>query len=114
MKKILVAIVALTIMSNVCEARNRRRSYPTKSYSYTNYKPVDNKTAQGVANTMASRNYVSHFGGHPGMYEGCGSGWSQDQAYNNCCYSRSGMKTVDVGYAQSTNGMWYCCRRYVR
>ena len=114
MKKILVAIVALTIMSNMCEARNRRRSYPTYSSSYTSYTSVDNKTAQGVANTMASRNCVSHFGGHPGMYEGCGSGWSQDQAYNNCCYSNSGMSTVDIGYAQSTNGMWYCCRRYVR
>ena len=34
------------------------------------------------------------------------------QAYNNCCYSNSGMSVVDVGYAQSKYGMWYCCKRY--
>ena len=68
-------------------------------------------TAQGVANIMASRSTVGHWGGNPG-YEGCGSGFSAAQAYNNCCYSNSGMATVDVGYAQGAGGMWYCCRRY--
>lgn len=68
-------------------------------------------TAQGVANIMASRNYVGHFGGNPG-YEGCGCGASPAAAYAICCYANSGMATVDVGYAQAANGMWYCCRRY--
>ena len=112
MKKIIICLVALTMITNVAHAK-RRRYYPTATY--TSYKaPVDNATAQGVANTMASRNYVSHFGGHPGMYEGCGSGWSKEQAYKNCCYSNSGMKVIDVGYAQGKSGMWYCCKRYRR
>src|SRR5262245_16119412 len=68
-------------------------------------------TAQGVANLMAANNRVGHWGGNPG-YEGCGCGASPAAAYNICCYGNSGMATVDVGYAQSANGMWYCCRRY--
>jgi hypothetical protein len=68
-------------------------------------------TAQGVANLMASYNRVGHFGGNPG-YEGCGCGATPQAAYNICCYANSGMTTVDVGYARSASGMWYCCRRY--
>src|SRR5215471_12143182 len=68
-------------------------------------------TAQGVANIMAAKNYVGHFGGNPG-YEGCGCGATPQAAYIICCYANSGMATVDVGYAQAKNGMWYCCRRY--
>lgn len=109
MKKTILFIVAILMIGNVCEAKRNRRNY-----SYTSYKPspVDNSSAQGVANTMAARNYVAHFGGHPGLYEGCGSGWTKEQAYNNCCYSKSGMKVVDSAYAQGKNGMWYCCKRY--
>jgi hypothetical protein len=69
------------------------------------------RTAQGVANIMASRNQVGHWGGNPG-YEGCGCGATPQAAYSICCYANSGMATVDVGYARSANGMWYCCRRY--
>jgi hypothetical protein len=68
-------------------------------------------TAQGVANIMASRNQVGHWGGNPG-YEGCGCGATPQAAYSICCYGNSGMATVDVGYARSASGMWYCCRRY--
>jgi hypothetical protein len=68
-------------------------------------------TAQGVANIMASRGVVGHFGGNPG-YEGCGMASTPEGAYSICCYGNSGMATVDVGYAQGANGMWYCCRRY--
>jgi hypothetical protein len=68
-------------------------------------------TAQGVANIMASRNQVGHFGGNPG-YEGCGCGATPQAAYAICCYGNSGMATVDVGYARSASGMWFCCRRY--
>jgi len=68
-------------------------------------------TAQGVANIMAARNCVGHWGGNSG-YEGCGCGASPAAAYSICCYANSGMATVDVGYAQASNGMWYCCRRY--
>jgi len=68
-------------------------------------------TAQGVANIMASRNQVGHWGGNRG-YQGCGCGASPQAAYSICCYGNSGMATIDVGYAQASNGMWYCCRRY--
>jgi len=68
-------------------------------------------TAQGVANLMAAYNRVGHWGGNPG-YEGCGCGATPQAAYSICCYANSGMTTVDVGYAQSASGMWYCCRRY--
>lgn len=68
-------------------------------------------TAQGVANIMAARGVVGHFGGNPG-YEGCGMASTREGAYAICCYANSGMATVDVGYAQGANGMWYCCRRY--
>jgi hypothetical protein len=70
-----------------------------------------NATAQGVANIMARCGAVGHCGGNRG-YEGCGMGVSQAAAYNICCYANSGMTTIDVGYAQGRNGMWYCCRRY--
>ena len=68
-------------------------------------------TAQGVANLMAASNRVGHWGGNPG-YEGCGCGVTPQAAYAICCYASSGMATVDVGYARSASGMWYCCRRY--
>jgi len=68
-------------------------------------------TAQGVANIMAASNRVGHWGGNPG-YEGCGCGATPAAAYSICCYGNSGMATVDVGYARSASGMWYCCRRY--
>lgn len=68
-------------------------------------------TAQGVANIMARLGRVGHFGGNRG-YEGCGCGPTPQAAYSICCFANSGMATVDVGYAQAANGMWYCCRRY--
>lgn len=97
---------------------SRRASYSstttTTTASRTTAIPVSSSqtaTAQGVAQLMAQYGRVGHFGGNPG-YEGCGSGGSPQAAYNNCCYANSGMATVDVGYAQGSNGMWYCCRRY--
>lgn len=100
---------------------NTRTAQPaqarTVSYSPSPAQPVrtttsySTSTAQGVANLMASRGAVGHFGGNTG-YEGCGAGASPAAAYNNCCYANSGMTTVDVGYARSANGMWFCCRRY--
>jgi hypothetical protein len=80
-------------------------SAPARPASYST------STAQGVANLMAANNRVGHWGGNPG-YEGCGCGATPAAAYNICCYGNSGMTTVDVGYAQSASGMWYCCRRY--
>lgn len=86
-------------------------STPTAQPARTVTAEYSTHSAQGVANIMASSGRVGHWGGNPG-YEGCGMGGSPAAAYSSCCYSNSGMATVDVGYAQSANGMWYCCRRY--
>jgi hypothetical protein len=94
-----VATAAYTTSASATAAANVK----TVSYSTA--------TAQGVANLMAAYNRVGHFGGNPG-YEGCGCGATPAAAYSICCYGNSGMATVDVGYAQGSNGMWYCCRRY--
>src|SRR5687767_8049275 len=64
----------------------------------TNPASFSTATAQGVANIMAARNQVGHWGGNPG-YEGCGCGATPQAAYSICCYGNSGMATVDVGYA---------------
>jgi hypothetical protein len=87
------------------------RSTSTTKVATVAAKDFSTRTAQGVANIMASRGMVGHFGGNPG-YEGCGMAATPEAAYNTCCYANSGMATVDVGYAQGANGMWYCCRRY--
>jgi hypothetical protein len=91
--------------STVATASHAATATTTRSTS------LSTATAQGVANIMASRNQVGHWGGNPG-YEGCGCGATPAAAYSICCYGNSGMATVDVGYAQAANGMWYCCRRY--
>jgi hypothetical protein len=107
MKKFVFALLCF-VCCGVVEAKPRNNYTTNKVYGYTSYQT---SSAQGVAEIMASKGYVGHFGGNNG-YEGCGSGFSQQQAYNNCCYSKSGMTTIDVGYAQGKDGRWYCCRRY--
>jgi hypothetical protein len=68
-------------------------------------------SAQGVAEMMASRGVMQHFGGNSG-YEGVGMGSTPEQALGNCCYSNSGMAVVDQGVACGRNGRWYACKRY--
>lgn len=114
-KVVLVALVfCLTAQSAFAWPWNRRSNrnvyYGSTTTSASAYHG-ENSTAQGIANIMARLRRVGHFGGNPG-YEGCGSGPTKEAAYNNCCYARSGMTTVDVGYAQDSSGTWYCCRRY--
>lgn len=126
-KILMISLVVLFAMQANAHAWPRRGySYAPKQYtmptmtttqsmpavqSYTSSSGSNNSTAQGVAEMMASRNSVGHFGGNSG-YEGCGSGSSPEAAYRNCCFANSGMTTVDVGYAQGRNGQWFCCRRY--
>ena len=139
MKRIVLLICGmLLLVSNTAEARRYRRSSggtytqpvrvapatysapPAQSVQATSVQATSvqatavsysTSTAQGVANLMAASNRVGHWGGNRG-YEGCGCGVSPAAAYNTCCYANSGMATVDVGYARSASGMWYCCRRY--
>jgi hypothetical protein len=128
MKRIALLVCGmLLLVSNTAEARwntwtsggayAQQQTYVAPAAYYTRpAQPVQTAaysthTAQGVANLMAAYNRVGHWGGNTG-YEGCGAGPTPAAAYNVCCYSNSGMTTVDVGYAQSASGMWYCCRRY--
>lgn len=85
-------------------------SRPTPTATYTS---LGNSTAQGVAEMMASSGQCRHFGGNAG-YEGVGTGSTPEQALNNCCYSRSGMRVVDQGVACGRNGRWFACKRYGR
>jgi hypothetical protein len=110
MKTAFISLLVLLFCTVDCHGAIRRRV--RTNYSRPN--PVyaeETKTAQGVADIMARVQRVGHWGGNTG-YEGCGSGMTKEAAYRNCCFANSGMKTVDVGYAQGNNGMWYCCRRY--
>lgn len=130
MRVLLIAVVAGFLFQGSAYAKPRGRYVPNSNNQYYSSMPTvttnqsmpitqsftsssgaGNSTAQGVAEMMAQRGYVGHFGGNSG-YEGCGSGSSPEQAYRNCCFANSGMATVDVGYAQGRNGKWYCCRRY--
>lgn len=97
--------------SPVAVQRTAVAPVPSVMISKEAHAELHNRDAQGVANMMAARNYVGHFGGNPG-YEGCGMAGTKQGAYNICCYGNSGMQTVDVGYAKGRNGMWFCCRRY--
>ncbi len=110
--RILLAVLLVGLACSPASAfgrRGRGGGYSTGGGSVP--AGCSNATAAGVAGIMARLGQVGHWGGNPG-YEGCGCGSSQAAAYAICCYANSGMTTVDVGYAQSANGMWYCCRRY--
>lgn len=115
MKRIVLLVcVMLFLVASTAEARWFRRSSGgnyTTSVQAAAPAGHSTRTAQGVAHIMASCGRVGHWGGNPG-YEGCGAGATAAAAYNNCCYANSGMATVDVGYARSASGMWFCCRRY--
>jgi len=70
--------------------------------------------AQSVAVENAKAGRLRH-ANIPGHLEGLGMASTKEKAYSICCYaSRKDLVTVDVGYAKGRNGMWYCCRRYLR
>lgn len=70
--------------------------------------------AQSVAdeNAKAGRLRHANIAGH---LEGLGMAATKEKAYRICCFAnRRDLVTVDVGYAKGRNGMWFCCRRYLR
>lgn len=122
MIRVLTALLVLLVMSTADAAPRWRRQHTTPQYrpatqveAYTStgssHYAGGTGSAQGVAEMMASRGVMQHFGGNSG-YEGVGMGSSPDEALNNCCYSRSGMRVVDQGVACGRNGKWYACKRY--
>lgn len=118
-------VLLLVLSAGIVEAAPRRRSrnytYSTPAptgrvESYTSFTPgigAGNSSAQGVAEMMASRGVVQHFGGNSG-YEGVGMGYSPEAALNNCCYSHNGWAVVDQGVATDGRGRWFACKRYGR
>ena len=71
------------------------------------------QTAQEAAEASA-RSGLSHRGGHSPFAEGLGCASTPEGAFRSCCYANhSGYATVDVGVAQSRNGLWVVCRRYL-
>ena len=120
-------LMLVTLFASVAEAAPRWRrssSYrpapvqstaPTMTYMSEVQHTSGGHTgsAQGVAEMMASRGVMQHFGGNSG-YEGVGMGNSPDEALANCCYSRNGWAVVDQGVARGHNGRWYACKRYGR
>ena len=75
------------------------------------------RTAQEAAEASAAGG-LRHRGGHasygPGLAEGLGCSSTPESAFRSCCYANhSGYATVDVGVAQSKNGLWVVCRRYL-
>lgn len=113
MQRIAFLVAMLAIGVSACDAEARvlwRRGGGSSTYSVP--EGFSNATAQGTAEICAHRGRLTHCGGHPGLFEGLGMARTKEAAYNACCYSRSGMRTVDVGYAKMANGSFVCCRRY--
>jgi hypothetical protein len=112
-RKLSVFVLVVSLCSTSFAFGGRRRATGGASVSNvsTEVGTGETATAQGVANIMARVLRVGHWGGNRG-YEGCGMASTKEGAYGICCYANSGMATVDVGYAQGANGMWFCCRRY--
>jgi hypothetical protein len=111
-----VACLSLLLMVAAIATPAEARIFGRRSRGGSSYGSVpagcSNATAQGVAEACAKIGGLRHMGGHGGMFEGLGMSSSKQGAYNNCCYARSGMRTVDVGYARTRGGQWICCRRY--
>lgn len=118
---VLPALLVLLAASPAEAAPRWRRSYstptqntqPSYTAAYTGQYAGHTGSAQGVAEMMASRCVMQHFGGNSG-YEGVGMGNSPEEALGRCCYSNSGMAVVDQGVACGRNGKWYACKRYGR
>jgi hypothetical protein len=119
MVRVLLALLVVCAAVTAEAAPRWRRSSPARGYvstpqkveSYTGYAGGHTGSAQGVAEMMASRGVMQHFGGNSG-YEGVGMGSSPEEALNNCCYSRNGWAVVDQGVALGVNGRYYACKRY--
>lgn len=115
-RNFLIAGLLVLSLSGVSYGRNRRHPVMNTMNGVAHavssvVSNTETKTAQGIANIMARLGRVGHFGGNPG-YEGCGMASTKEGAYNICCYANMPWKTVDVGFAQNSNGQWFCCRRY--
>lgn len=122
-------VTAAVLCASTAEASPRWRRRPTYTTPTVTHAPERVATAytsltvpmstghtgsaQGVADMMASRGVMQHFGGNSG-YEGVGMGNSPEEALNNCCYSRNGWAVVDQGVARGANGKYYACKRYGR
>lgn len=121
--RILLLALAATLLASTAEAgplrRRSRSSGSVATCTGPNCAASGNtSSAQGVAEIMAARGGLGHFGGNGGR-EGVGEGSTRESAIQACCFhpqngrrdSKLDMSRADVGAAQSSNGRWYACIR---
>lgn len=113
----LLAFLLVCVFVTDVDARGRRRRarrYAPAAVSYAGTSGSAQQIAEYTANLQASRGSCFHpgnsFGGGSGSYEGVGAGRSAAEALNNCC--RGSGPIIGEAVVQSSNGLWYACRRY--
>ena len=116
--RILMAVVALAVLSGAAHAGPFRRSVTTTratsctggSCSTASTRTVSRGGAQGHAEAMAASGSMVHAASHGATYEGVGVGGSPAAALAACC--NNGGAVIEEGTAQGRDGRWYACRRY--
>lgn len=123
MRFILAAMLTLVFAADV-DAFKRRRgarrynnyySYNTgvPTYPSSNIYASPQAAAEAKAAMQANSGNCFHPGGdYGGAYaEGVGSGYTAQQALNNCCFT--GQRTVaGQCVTQGSNGMYYACKTF--
>ena len=121
MRFILAALLVIVFVAD-SEAIGRRRrarcytNYTAYNYNYTSYSSYGSPQAAAEAKASILANNGGGIwhpgGGYGGAYaEGVGSGFTAQQALNNCCFT--GQRVV-AGQCvmQGANGMFYACKTY--
>ena len=117
--RILLAILAVAVLSGAADAGPFRRSVTTTRASTCvggNCSTASSRTvtrgggAQAHAESMASAGSMVHAASHGSTYEGVGVGGSPAAALASCC--NNGGTVLEEGTAQDRDGRWYACRRY--
>ena len=119
MKRILLAIAAVTLLSASAHAGPFRRTVTTTrastctggSCSSASTRTVTRGGgAQAHAEAMAASGSMVHAASHGATYEGVGCGGSPQAALRACC--NNGGAVLEEGVARGRDGRWYACRRY--
>jgi hypothetical protein len=115
--RILMAILAVAVLSGAAHAGPFRRSVTTTrasscvggSCSTASTRTVT-RGAQGHAEAMAASGSMVHAASHGATYEGVGVGGSPAAALAACC--NNGGAVLEEGVSQGRDGRWYAVRRY--
>ena len=119
MTRILIAMVAVAMLSGAAPAGPFRRTVTTArsltcvggSCSSASLRTVSRGGgAQAHAEAMAASGSMVHAASHGNTYEGVGVGGSPAAAIGACC--NNGRAVLEEGTARGRDGRWYACRRY--